>query len=85
MLLSLKIDDQIVKAYDIYHSDYKMVIAKIKVLLVNTESDLKNEFSHLEDTAILVQSKSWNILPESELKKKKYKNFIKKLHYVKVL
>ena len=58
MLLSLKIDDQIVKAYDIYHSDYKMVIAKIKVLLVNTESDLKNELSHLEDTAILMQSKS---------------------------
>ena len=31
MLLSLKIDDQIVKAYDIYHNDYQIVIAKIKV------------------------------------------------------
>ena len=36
MLLSLKIDDQIVKAYDIYLNDYKIVIAKIKVLLVTT-------------------------------------------------
>ena len=38
--------------------------------------------SHLENT-MLMQSKSLNI-PESELKKKKYKNIIKKLQHVKV-
>ena len=95
MLLSLKIDNLIVKTYDklrkqmkqkkyIYTNDYKTIIAKIEVLLVNTESNLKNELSHLENT-ILTQSKSLNILPEFESEKKKYKNIIKKLQYVKVL
>ena len=32
-----------------------------------------------------MQSKSLNILPESESEKKIYKNIIKKLQYVKVL
>ena len=32
-----------------------------------------------------MQSKSLNILPESESEKKEYKNIIKKLQYVKVL
>ena len=95
MLLSLKIDDLIVKTYDklrkqmkqkkyIYTNDYKTIIAKIEVLLVNTESNLKNELSHLENT-MLTRSKSLNVLPEFESEKKKYKNIIKKLQYVKVL
>ena len=54
------------------------------MLLGNTESNLKNELNHLENT-ILMQSKSLNILPESESGKQKYKNIIKKLQYVKVL
>ena len=95
MLLSLKINDQIVKTYDklrkqmkqnkyIYNNDYNTTIAKIEVLVVNTENNLKNELSYLENT-ILMQSKTLNILPESESEKKKYKKIIKKLQYVKVL
>ena len=95
MLLSLKIDDEIVKTYDklrkqmkqnkyIYNNDYNTTIAKIEVLVVNTENNLKNELSYLENT-ILMQSKTLNILPESESEKKKYKKIIKKLQYVKVL
>ena len=60
------------------------MIGTIEVLLVNTENNLKNKLSHLENT-ILMQSKSLNILPESESEKKIYKNIIKKLQYVKVL
>ena len=60
------------------------MIGTIEVLLVNTEINLKNKLSHLENT-ILMQSKSLNILPESESEKKIYKNIIKKLQYVKVL
>ena len=52
------------------HNDYKTIIAKMEVLLVNTENDLKNELNHLENT-ILIQSKSLNILPEPESEKKK--------------
>ena len=59
-------------------------MAKIELLIVDTESNLKNELSHLENTT-LMQSKSLNILPESESEKKRYKNIIKKLRYVKVL
>ena len=68
----------------IYTNDYKTVIVKIEVLLVNTESNLTNDLSHLENT-ILMQEKSLNILPEFESDKKKYRNIIKKLQYVKVL
>ena len=96
MLLSLKINDQIVKTYDklrkqmkqnkyIYNNDYNTTIAKIEeVLVVNRKNNLKNELSYLENT-ILMQSKTLNILPESESEKKKYKKIIKKLQYVKVL
>ena len=81
MLLSLNIDNHIVKTYEklrkqmkqkkyIYNNDYKTITAKIEVLLGNTESNLKNELNHLENT-ILMQSKSLNILPESESEKKK--------------
>ena len=45
----------------------------MEVLLVNTESNMKNELSHLENI-MLMQSKSLNILPEFESEKKKYKN-----------
>ena len=64
-----------------YHNDYKTIIAKMEVLLVNTENDLKNELNHLENT-ILMQSKSLNILPEpkSEKKKKKKKNHQVTIH-----
>ena len=68
----------------IHTSDYKTTIVKIEVLLVNTESNLTNDLSHLENT-IPMQGKSLNILPEFESDKKKYKNIIKKLQYVKVL
>ena len=95
MLLSLKINNLIVKTYKklrkqtkqkkyIHTSDYKTTIVKIEVLLVNTESNLTNDLSHLENT-IPMQGKSLNILPEFESDKKKYKNIIKKLQYVKVL
>ena len=57
-----------------YHNDYKTITAKMEVLLVNTENDLKNELNHLENT-ILMQSKSLNILPEPESKKKKTQKY----------
>ena len=72
------------KQKKIYNNDCKSIIARIEVFLVITESNLKNELSHLENI-ILMQSKSLNILPESESEKKKYKNIIKKFQYVKVL
>ena len=99
MLLSLKINNLIVKTYKklrkqmkqkkyIHTSDYKTTIVKIEVLLVNTESNTEsnwtNDLSHLENT-IPMQGKSLNILPEFESDKKKYKNIIKKLQYVKIL
>ena len=77
MLLSLKIDHQIVK------TDYKLrkqMKEKInlqqwlqnhnckEVLLVNTEGNLKNDLSHLENR-MLMQSKTLNIIPESESEK----------------
>ena len=68
----------------IYNNDYNTTIAKIEVLVVNAENNLKNELSYLENT-ILMQSKTLNILPEPESDKKKYKKIIKKLQYVKVL
>ena len=79
MLLSLKIDDQIVKTYDklwkqmkqskyIYNNYYKTIIPKIEVLLVNTESNLKNELSHLENTR-LMYSKSLKIYLNLSLKR----------------
>ena len=57
-----------------YHNDYKTIIAKMEVLLVNTENDLKNELNHLENT-ILMQRKSLNILPEPESEKKKKQKY----------
>ena len=68
----------------IYNNYYKTIIPKIEVLLVNTESNLKNELSHLENTR-LMYSKSLKIYLNLSLKRKKYKNIIKKLQYVKVL
>ena len=46
----------------------------MEVFLVTTESNLKNELSHLEN-AILMQSKSLNIIAESESEKKKLQKY----------
>ena len=62
------------KKKKIYNNDYESIIAKMEVFLVTTESNLKNELSHLEN-AILMQSKSLNIIAESESEKKKLQKY----------
>ena len=54
----------------VYNNYYKTIIPKKEVLLVNTESNLKNELTHLENT-ILMYSKSLNIYLNLSLKRKK--------------
>ena len=62
----------------VYNNYYKTIIAKKEVLLVNTESNLKNELTHLENT-ILMYSKSLNIYLNLSLRRKKIQKYHQKV------
>ena len=94
MLQALNIETNLVENYDklrkhfkiqnfVNYNNYKVIIAKLEVILCSTEDILLKELSKLEKV-ILMGNNALNIVPETNSDTKKYNDITLKLKYIKI-